>query len=195
MPQNGELLSSNQVMEDLIPVLHQLYQENQLLKSELGKYKKMNEENLTQISEYARMVPQLHSEIERLRKENDELRSEIFQLQSLMKIYGDQISNLMSSKANERKLAIRRLFDYINDDESLKSQLSQKSKEIIKALKTEVNTAAHNYSKEQIREAIRNESRPGCKACFIEMYNLKFGAYTEVNIFDPEMDDILNNLG
>jgi cell division protein FtsB len=197
VPQNMEQTLPQQIftVDVNISILHQLQQENHLLKLELMKCRQESEQKSIQISKYADMVPQLHNEIERLRRENDDLRSEISQLKSQVKIleqqkeadqillqrYGHQIQILISAKERERQLAIRRLMDYIKADENLKNQLSEGAKNLIadKSTKNKVNSAAHSLSQDLIKEAIQSENKLQFKSSFIEMYRLVFGEYEE----------------
>jgi regulator of replication initiation timing len=198
VPQNMELTISQQIF--------QLQQENHLLKLEVIKCRQESDQKSIQISKYADMLPQLHYEIQRLHQENDDLRFEISQLKSRVKIleqkeaadhivlqlqqYGNQIQILLLAKERQRQNVIRRLMDYIKVNENLKNQLSDEAKNFItsKSTKNRAATIApapatpatdHNFSQDLIKEAIRSENKPQFQSFFIEMYCLVFGEYED----------------
>jgi hypothetical protein len=198
--QNMEQLTSHQYMtRDLnISILNHLQQENLQLRLELSKFKKESVAKSVQTSKYADMLPQLHSEIERLRKENDDLRTEITKsrleirktTEQLFELCGNQLQYLMSANERKRKLRLRQLMNCIKDDESLKNQLSPEAKNFLSSLKNKVNSAARELSEDLIKEAIQSEKKPQYKIIFIEMYRLVFGEYEEENEFGIEGDEL-----
>jgi FtsZ-binding cell division protein ZapB len=184
---------------ELIPAYQMLRSENNMLKFQLGRYQENEKNYLLKISEYADMIPQLHSEIERLRTENDQLRAEIQKINSKLENLAESnerllesntklteaYQSMMKSKIRERKLALRKLFDDVKPNID---SLSPSSKALMtsKPLKTEVNSAAHNFSKDLIRDAIEAESNQKKKTCYQEMFRV---AYNESAEFSDDDDD------
>jgi hypothetical protein len=180
-PSTQQVISMDMV---LFPILQQLQQENETLKQDLAKYKLNEKQHLVEISQFSKMVPELHSEIERLKKENDSLRQQIRDLEEKVDNLTVQVKYLLNSKRREHKLAIRMLIDSIRKDESKWEKLSQNAKNTVKGLKNEVNKAAHNLSEEQIKEAIESEQSVSRKQCYLEMYCIFFEREYEESEWD-----------